>query len=54
MQNLTGIKNALVMYLTISGLAINLIAIPKCLTGKAHISVSTKNFFISIDEEEME
>jgi hypothetical protein len=54
MQNLATIKNILVMYFVITGLAINLIAIPKCITGKAHISVSTKNFFISIDEEEME
>ena len=52
MQNLAAIKNVLVMYFVITGLAINLIAIPKCLTGKATISVTKKNFFISTEEGE--
>ena len=52
MSNLKNILSILTMYLTISGLAINLIAIPKCLTGKAHISINKQNFFISTEEGE--
>lgn len=52
MHNIKNILSILTMYLTISGLAINLIAIPKCLTGKAHISINKQNFFISTEEGE--
>ena len=52
MNGITNIKNFLAIYFIISGLAINLIAIPKCLTGKAHISINKQNFFISTEEGE--
>ena len=52
MSNIKNILSIITMYLTISGLAINLIAIPKCLTGKAHISINKQNFFISTEEGE--
>lgn len=52
MSSFKNILSILTMYLTISGLAINLIAIPKCLTGKAHISINKQNFFISTEEGE--
>lgn len=52
MPSFKNILSILTMYLTISGLAINLIAIPKCLTGKAHISINKQNFFISTEEGE--
>lgn len=52
MHNIKNILSIITMYLTISGLAINLIAIPKCLTGKAHISINKQNFFISTEEGE--
>lgn len=54
MHKIKNILSILTMYLTISGLAINLIAIPKCLTGKAAISVTEKNFFITTETEEGE
>ena len=52
MPNIKSILSVLTTYLTITGLAINLIAIPKVITGKAHISINKQNFFISTEEGE--